>query len=130
MALNYNYLPLTTLREQASARNLLQLALSIPSLNVAKVSKEQCSLSQPQSINGQSTIEHYQLTINTLADSLSALRPCPLLFLSMSLLGGRFFVSNHRLTIAIFDDKHVKTRVNRRVVRSISEASGHSFSAV
>ena len=97
---------------------------------MAKVSREQCSLSQPQSINGQSTIEHYQLTINTLADSLSALRPCPLLFLSISLLGGRFFVSNHRLTIAIFGDKHVKTRVNRRVVRSISEASGHSFSAV
>lgn len=95
-----------------------------------KVSREHCSLSQPQSINGQSTIEHYQLTINTLADSLSALRPCPFLFLSISLLGGRFFVSNHRLTITIFGDKHVKTRVNRRVVRSISEASGHSFSAV
>lgn len=48
---------------------------------MAKVSREQCSLSQPQSINGQLTIEHYQLTINTLADSLSALRPCPQLLL-------------------------------------------------
>ena len=72
----------------------------------------------------------HTLVNNHNAGVLSALRPCPFLLLSMSLLGGRFFVPSYCLMVATFDDKHVKTRFSRRVTVSISEASSHSLSAV